>query len=388
LYGFTRGVTTPYVHQYNFTVQYQLPESWLLEVGYIGSHGVKLLVEPSLNQALLVNSSSPVTYNNALIQAAGYANGYTVTQNSNNNASIRVPVPGFAPGGLNLVTNQGWSFYNGIIVGLSHSFSKGFQFKMDYTHSRSTDNDSGPATSDLDTFQGNQLVSSLNRGVSDFNLRNRLVLTGVWQLPGPKTGWKGEILGGWGLSGVWTFQSGLPFSITSTGGGGLAGLNGAVTLRANSAYCGAAYTQTPGSVEANLNHYVNAPCFAAVGTLPNGTVLTGLTPQQGAGNGTYIIGNNGVSADTSGGSLFGYTGRNILTGPFGQRFDLSATRMFRLPFLGEDGNLTFRAEAFKVMNNPIFSNPNANISNSNFGQITSTLDGTGRILQLALKLNF
>ena len=59
-------------------------------------------------------------------------------------------------------------------------------------------------------------------------------------------------------------------------------------MRANSAYCGAAYTQTPGSVEANLNHYVNAPCFAGVGTLPNGTVLTGFTPQQGQGNGTYV----------------------------------------------------------------------------------------------------
>jgi hypothetical protein len=122
--------------------------------------------------------------------------------------------------------------------------------------------------------------------------------------------------------------------------------------------------------------------------LPNGTVLTGLTPQQGPGNGTYVIGSNGVLGDTAGGTLFGYSGRNILQGPFGQRFDLSATKSFRLPFLGEEGNLTFRAEAFKVFNNPIFSNPQNNISNPNFGQITSTLDTTGRILQLALKLNF
>jgi hypothetical protein len=56
--------------------------------------------------------------------------------------------------------------------------------------------------------------------------------------------------------------------------------------------------------------------------------------------------------------------------------------------MGEAGNLTFRAEAFKVFNNVIFSNPQANISNSNFGHIISTIDGTGRILQLALKLNF
>jgi hypothetical protein len=65
------------------------------------------------------------------------------------------------------------------------------------------------------------------------------------------------------------------------------------------------------------------------------------------------------------------------------------TKVVRIPrLLGEAGNLQFHAEAFKVLNNAIFANPQANISNSNFGHIISTLDSTGRILQLALKLNF
>jgi hypothetical protein len=59
--GFSRNMKTPYVEQYNFTVETQLPAGWIQETGYIGSRGVKLLVEPSLNQALLVNSSSPMT---------------------------------------------------------------------------------------------------------------------------------------------------------------------------------------------------------------------------------------------------------------------------------------------------------------------------------------
>ena len=67
------------------------------------------------------------------------------------------------------------------------------------------------------------------------------------------------------------------------------------------------------------------------------------------------------------------------------RFDLALTKIFPIH---EAVNLKFRAEAFKVFNNPIFSNPQSNISNSTFGRITSTIDGTGRILQLALKLNF
>ncbi len=385
LYGFTRNLTTPYVQQYNLTLQYQLPAGWIVEAGYIGSRGTDLLVEPSLNQALLVNSSNALTFKNPLIAANGNPNGVTVATNSNNNATLRVPVPGFAPAGLNLVTNQGWSFYNGLILEISHAYSRGFQFKMDYTYSRSTDNDSGPTGSDLDSFQGNQLAPFLNRGVSDFNEPNRFVFTGLWNLPGPKHGWLGETIGNWALSGVWTLQSGLPFSITSTTGGGLAGLTGSVTVRANPS-AGCSYVKASGPVDQNYNNYVNAACFTPVPVLPNGTLLTGLNPQQGPGSGTYVI--NGAPGDTSGGTLFGVLGRNILQGPFEERLDLALSKNFRAPWLGEAGNFLFRAEAFKAFNNPIFANPQNNISTSTFGHITSTIDGTGRILQLALKVNF
>jgi hypothetical protein len=388
LYGFTRGLVTPYVQQYNLSIQTKLPKGWTLETGYIGSRGVNLLVEPSLNQALLVNSTNTVTFNNSLIAANGNPNGITLTQNSNANASLRVPVPGFSAAGLNLVTNQGYSHYNGFILEASHAFSKSFQFKMDYTFSKSTDNDSGPTGSDLDSFTGNQLVPALNRGVSDFDQTHRFVFTGVWNLPGPKTGFLGQTIGGWGLSGVWTIQSGLPFTISSTNGGGLAGLNGSATIRANAGVCST--IKTPGSADQNINGYLNASCFVAVPNLPSGTVLSGYNPQQSSGSGTFIIGNNGVAGDSGVGSLFGGLARNIVRGPGAERFDVSLTKAFPIhKLLGESGNLTFRAEAFKLFNNPIFSNPAANISNiSTFGHITSTVDGTGRILQLALKLNF
>jgi Carboxypeptidase regulatory-like domain len=386
LYGFSRNLTTPYVEQYNFTVETQLPKGWILETGYIGSRGVKLLVEPSLNQSLLVNSSSPMTYNNSLIASAGFGNGYSVTQNSNANAPIRVPVPGFSAAGLNLVTNQGYSHYNGLVVEARHAFSKNFQFKMDYTFAKSTDDDSGPSGSDLDSFTGNQLAPALNRGISDFDLTHRFVFTGLWHLPGPKTGLLGETIGNWRLSGVWTIQSGLPFGISSTNGGGLAGLNGSVTIRANTGSCST--IKTPGSVNQNLNDYMNPACFAAVPNLPAGTVLSSFNPQQTNGTGSYVVGNNGVAGDSGVGSLFGAVGRNTLRGPGAERFDLALSKIFPIRKLGEQAGVEFRAEAFKVLNNPIFSNPAANISNPNFGTITSTVDSTGRILQLALKVNF
>jgi Carboxypeptidase regulatory-like domain len=377
LYGFTRNLVTPYVQQYNLSVQYQLPAGWIVETGYIGSHGIHLLVEPSLNQALLANSASPFAY----------TNGVTVTQNSSANATIRVPVPGFSPAGLNLVTNQGYSRYNGFILGVNHAFAHGFQFKTVYTFSRSVDNDSGPTGSDLDSFQSNQLVPNSNRGVSDFNQPHRLVFQGVWNLPGPKSGLLGQVIGNWGLSGVYTLQSGLPFTISSTNGGGLAGLSGSVTVRANGIAGCSPYP--PGTVTQNLNSFVNAACFTPVPNVPAGTVLTGLNPQEGSGTGTYIVGNNGVASDSGIGSLFGTIGRNTYQGPNEHRFDLALIKAFPVHrFLGEKGNIQLRFEAFKVFNNVIFSNPAANISNSTFGHITSTLDSTGRILQLAAKVGF
>jgi hypothetical protein len=387
LYGFQRNITTPYLQQYNFSIQTKLPAGWVLETGYIGSHGNNLLVEPSLNQALLVNSSNAMTYKNPLITANGFANGYTVSQNSNANASIRVPVPGFSPAGLNLVTNQGYSHYNGLIVEVTHQFAKNFQFKGNYTYSKSTDNDSGPAGSDLDSFTNNQLVPSGNRGISDFDLTHRFVFTGVWEMPGPKNGLMGTMLGHWNLSGVWTIQSGLPFNITSTNGGGLAGLNGSVTIRANAN--GTCNLVNSGSATQNINNYLNASCLQAVPNLPAGTVLTNLSSIQGPGSGPYTIGNNGVTGDSGVGSLFGSIGRNVVRGPGAERFDLSLSKQFPVKKLGEGASFVLRGEAFKLFNNPIFSNPAANISvPSTFGHITSTVDGTGRIMQIAAKLTF
>lgn len=312
--------------------------------------------------------------------------------NSNNNASVRAPIPGFSPAGLNLVTNQGFSSYNAGILEVRHDFSHGFQFRMDYTYSKSIDNDSGPTGSDLDSFVGNQLVPFLERAQSDFNQPHRVVFTYVWNLPGPKTGILGHVIGGWGVSGQYILQSGLPITVSSTTGGGLYGLNGSVNIPANVVSCGGGYA-TPGSVTSNLNNYLNAACFSPVNATPlaNGTVLTGLNTFGGPGSQSYTIG-GAVPGDTSGASIFGFGARNIARGPFEQRFDFALTKTFPIH---ESMNLQFRAEAFKLFNNVIFANPSANISNfnanpalNNFGVINSTLDSTGRILQLALKLNF
>lgn len=385
--GFSRNLLTPYVEQYNFTLEYQLSRNWFLQVGYLGSHGVKLTVEPGLNQALLLNNSTARTYNNPLIQAAGFPNGITVAQNSNANAMLRTELPGFAASGLSLIGNYSYSHYNAGIIEIRHQFANSFQFRFDYTYSKCIDANSSDAAA---AYAFNQLVSTQNEGPCDYDLRNRAVFTYLWNLPGPKTGWKGATIGGWQLTGIYTLLTGFPFSVTSNTGAGLAG-EGAGSSPANNG-CTHGFTN-PGSVQSGLNSgagYINKICFSAVANLPSGTMITGMSPQQGPGSGTYPVGAiPGDTADSGVGSLFGTGSRNIAYGPSEQRFDLALVKDIPIHKLGDSGNLQFRAEAFKLFNNPIFSNPAANVSvASTFGVITSAVDTTGRILQLALKLNF
>lgn len=371
MYGFERDLETPYVQQYNLDIQSQLTRGWTLETGYVGSHGVHLLTDPSQNQALLVNAAAP-----------GFG-GLTV--NSNNNANARVHIPGFSSQGLNLASTEGKSYYNAFTLQLRHPFAKSLQFLMDYTFSKSLDTDSGGSTSDLGGYVNNQLFPN-DLGPSNFNEPQRLIFQYVWNVPGPRNGWAGRALGGWGLTGTWTLQSGMPFSINSIFGGGVAGMTG--YSLANVVPCSGPEINA-GSVQSNLNNYLNKGCFATATSFPSGTVLTGLSPAMGPGTGSFTVGADPSSPKDSGsGSIFGNLGRNTLQRPPDQRFDFALLKDIALPQLGEGGSLQLRAEAFKLFNNVNFNGPSTSVESSSFGVISSTIDNTGRIMQLGLKLSF
>ena len=81
---------------------------------------------------------------------------------------------------------------------------------------------------------------------------------------------------------------------------------------------------------------------------------------------------------------FGSLGRDILRSDPYWNIDLSVFRKFPIR---ENQMLEFRAEAFNVLNNVVYSIPSANTTSSNFGQVTSTANSS-RTLQLGLKLHF
>ncbi|HYL83282.1 MAG TPA: TonB-dependent receptor [Candidatus Angelobacter sp.] len=369
-----RNVHTPYDQAYNLGVQYEFHKGWVADFGYIGSKAIKLLNGQQLNSALLVNAANP--------GAGG------LTLNSSRNANARVPVVGFSTGGLNEVTDSGVSWYNGAVASVRHAFGHGLNLKANYTFSKSLDDGSGSFSllgnnQDLGNSGGNQFLPILNKGRSVFNQTHRIVVTFYYELPGPKHGWMGQALGGWALSGSNIFQSGFPFSVV-TNAPNLQGVgNGVARADLN---CTGNLT-AGGSVSNTYNNYINTFCFSAPPTLPAGTVITNVSPQLGPGNGTFTVGGFGSPAGNVG-SVFGNSGRNILNGPFQNREDFSILKTFPTRFLREGSNLEFRAEIFKLFNTPIFANPSNVVGTSTFGQISSTSDTTGRVMQFALKLNF
>jgi Carboxypeptidase regulatory-like domain len=372
---FARNLTTPYVGNWNLTIQRELPKHYIIEVGYIGSQAVHLIDSLQRNQALLVNSNNPLTLGGA------FGTPQTVlTTNSINDVEARAGVLGFdAGGGLNEVTDLGHSTYNAFIFTVNHRTGNLF-LQASYTYSKSMDNESGGFDQDLGSAPGNQLDLRTQRAVSDFNVPNRITAAYEYDLPGLEKANSivRDVVGHWSVGGITTLQNGTPSTITC----GICDPNlfgplptstepDLIGSKSNLVLSGSPsnFTGTTGIFNSNV--------LGATPFLPGGTVVSGLNPEGGPGNQSYTIG-------PSGGSLFGNLGRNIVHGPFQQDWDMYL--MKKIP-LTERYFLTFKAEAFNVFNHPNFVITNTAFGDPGFGVYASTI-GNPRILQLALKFDF
>lgn len=359
-----RHETDPYTQQYNLTTQYEFLPGWTVEVGYMGTHGVKLEGAQSANNALLRNSSNPGTF--------GIAN------NSAANRESRVPIIGINSGGLFYESNYVKSNYNALLLTLSHQFSRGLYFKAAYTHSKSLDNQQNTQGFESSVGPtGNQFDPSLNYGLSNFDIPNRLVLTYVYDLPGPKEGLARQVLGGWAWSGITILQNGFAGEIDQyTGGNSFSGTDGYGVVIPGCKLVN-------GGIGAN-GQYLNPNCATTTAALTSGQTFGPLTPQEVPGGSQFYQ----VDPNTPGaiGYLQGRSTRGAFFNPFESRWDMALSKTFPLAFWGPDKSLQFRAESFKIFNTPIFNGPNGTAGLPGFGRITSTIDNTGRQLQFALRL--
>jgi hypothetical protein len=373
---FDRNLVTPYVGNWNLTIQRELPGHYYVEFGYVGSEGVHLIDSLQRNQALLANATNPIT--------VGGANGVPqtiLTTNSVNDVEARAGVLGFdAGGGLNEVTDLGHSSYNAFIFTVNHRTGNLF-LQASYTFSKSMDNESGGGTGgdqDLGAADGNQLDLSGQRALSDFDRPHRIVATYEYGIPGFKSGRLRYALGNWSIGGITTFQSGLPATITCpTCPTNLFGVPSGDNFP--NFVPGAGGLMLSGRPEnfTGSTGVFNSNALAATPELAGGTVVSGLNIYGGAGNQSFTIG-------PSGGSLFGDLGRNVVRGPFEQNWDMYLSKKFAFT---EKYSLTFRSEFFNVFNHPNFVITNTAFGAPGFGVYSSTV-GNPRILQLALKFDF
>ena len=357
---------TPLVYSWNMNFQYEIAPAWVVEAGYVGSHGIH---QPNtlhiLNEALLASGASPI-------------NG--VTTNTVANARLRVPYLGFSPTGLQYSDNQGDYKFNSLQLTLRKSLSHGLTFQGAYTFSRaftstsySTGIPPGPGSANL----GDPLNSRQMYGLNAQYRPERFVLSYGWDIPaGHARGALGVLVNGWNLSGVTTIQGGQPLSIIDSRGGGIFGLAGATALLASRAQMasGSTYANlvTSGGVESRLGGPSGGPGYI------NASALTTIP----------IIGAD-PNVPGTGGTGWGNSGVGVIFGPGQFNFDTTLGKTTRVGGIHEDATLQFRAEFFNLFNHPQFNIP-AGLNfgaPGNFGQITST-SVNPRLVQLALKYVF
>jgi hypothetical protein len=372
-----RHFVVPNTQQWNLTLQRELGKRWVVEVGYVGTRGIHLRETRDAIQSVDA-AKHPLT----VTDTSG--NSYTITTNTFANAIARTPAPGLnGYSGYQLFANDAYSTYHALQATVSRRWAQSY-FQAAYTFSKNIDATSTGNTA-FNTAYNDQSNINASRGISDFNRPHRLSVSYAYDLPffEHSTGFKKAALGGWQVSGVTIFQTGLPFSIFDSSAGTAFLGQGSTPLLGASLAPGA--TIASGLASGDLkqrvaNGYLNADAFAPAPyyyypTTPSGdcALLTGPDP----------------SGNTCG-TTFGDLGRNIYHGPFQQNWDVSFLKHFKI---GERNDLRFAVDFFNIWNHTNFGNPNvtdvetAGLPNSPFGKIVQT-NGNPRLIQFSLRWAF
>ncbi|HEY0170057.1 MAG TPA: carboxypeptidase regulatory-like domain-containing protein [Pyrinomonadaceae bacterium] len=407
-----RNLKTPFVHQWNAGLQYELTKDILFEARYVGTKGDRLLQAISFAQGYDLNDpSTPDSIferfnqayaaagspNGALNSGAtarergrgrafGFANpalGGLLDYNLANaggaviSFEARSPFLGFdVPEAIQL-GNYADSIYHSGQFGLTKRFSRGTQFNVAYTWSKSIDTGSadpgstaGGGKPDLPnvgfTAQGNGFDLSSSRAVSDFDRPHRLSASFVLDVP--TFGSTSKLLTGWQLSGFAQAQSGVPYSIFSPEvTAGTAAQYGNTRLGSGGLYR-LAFGRP--SLCGSLDRLRRAGSDPTEQAFDASALCSPLGPAGGYPN------NRG----------FGNLGRNVLRSLMQKRFDMGLTKKTSLT---ERVGLELRWDVFNVFNNVNFSTPNNIIgeAGSDFGKITDTVGGP-RVMQFGIKLKF
>jgi hypothetical protein len=372
-YGYTTNphFRTPYSENFNYGFQWQATKDTMVEAVYVGSLGRKLISTSE------TNFPNP-TVEMEQLQDFGFVSEYC-------SRPMAACVGGTTPTDPNGTLTGVFQIYTNFSNGLSDSdelqltvdkrFSQGFALRGAYTWGKVIDLTSG-FRSRSSTYT-DPLDPRLDRALADFDVNQRLVISGIWQLPLDRhieNSILKKVAGGWQFNGIATFQGGQPITLysgndSSQQGNGLdrPDLIGPIQYL-NPRNTTNTFNSTPTNAASCLfgsaigNFWFNPSSYNCIGPY---NLDGSLNPA-------------GVPIFT-----FGTLSRNALRGPGINNFDLSLTKSTHVT---ETTSLEFRAEFFNAFNHVQFLNPNNQGGSSTFGQIST--DRGMRIIQFGLKFYF
>ncbi|HVO80189.1 MAG TPA: TonB-dependent receptor [Terriglobales bacterium] len=397
----TTQATWPYVQQWHLDVQREVAHNTVATISYVGSKGTHLNRQLDLNQLLPVsNALNPYKLGEPISpDTTTLSNGATGSVDCGFAVDSRgVPLNAMTPSGVPITGQAAVNLavaacgaipdlfrpYSGIgtitrlenmASSIYHSFQASIrrnvgalQLNAAYTYSHSIDD----ASSRYDAGFINSYNPGASRASSNFDIRHMLNIGYVYDLPFFKEqGWKNKLLGGWQISGITSWMTGTPFSVSNSGN----------------------YPDNAGVANAVSANNGSPTSFPDVIGDPNSSVPSGRLPGFGP-----LVANPNVFVAPRG-LTFGNAGRNSLRNPHRTDFDMALFKRFAIT---ESKAFEFRAEAFNVFNHTQWGTISGDGGSASYnGGPSSGTNGFGsdnflriaaahsaRILQLGLKFVF
>jgi hypothetical protein len=372
-----------YVQQYIVNLQQQLFEGTSLELGYTGSHGVRQplksndgnIVEPT-NPADYLHLQWPLATTTTTTTAAGAVTTKTVFSGTKINPNSNV-------GQTDTTYWNESTTYNAFNAALRRNVGS-TRLGISYTWSKALDESS---SSNGGTNFVNSIIApyprEINRfkGLADFNVSQNLTISALYTLPGLKKGTIKKLFGaGYQIGGIVRSATGLPFTPLITGD--QLGLQSASVFSfPDRSYTGTNCKRNPVNLADKFN-YLRRECFS----FPQG-----ITVSQSSSTGS----NGTVTAVRTYYPTLGNVQRNSIIAQGINNVDLSLVKNTAIPHVREGFRAEFRAEAFNVMNHPMFQVPSRSslaIFNASGASVTSQIltatSAPERQIQFGLKLIF
>ncbi len=353
---------TPYMQHWSLDLQQQLTKNTIVTVGYYGSKGTHLIGSFEAN---LIAPGAAIARG-----LTGCATGSTYFGQTNPGPPTlgvcQTAGTGFFSAGAEAILDQlrpyrGYraitivqprynSSYHSMQVSAQHRFSGASQVNLSYTWAKNlTDNQNDRSAAPQDSFN-----ISLDKGRAALDRRHILSINYIYELPffAKQEGFIGKVLGGWQASGIVTYNTGLPFTATTSAfdPAGVGLIPPPTTVARPNVLCnpnvGGAGT---------YQQFFNTTCFA----------------QNPASNSTNLS------------NTVGNAGRGVINGPDTSRVDFTMTKNFKF---GEKYRIQLKAEAFNIFNHTNFRGLSTNVTAANYGQVISVRDP--RTMQFGAKFNF